>query len=159
MCRDQGSYITDFQRLVRSLTLTFLLFLERPAGSDLLGWGKGYSVNREDCSTYGHHSLHRRSSLTFPGPHSSPPRLPQTRISSILRSLLPPHLHLYLLPTHPHFPACSRFTSGEEITSITVHISPTGLHASWASTSFQGCRTGSPHPCLAPVVMMITDLI
>ena len=159
MCRDQGSYIPDFPRLVRFLTLFSLLFPARPVGSDLLGWGEGCSVNRKDCSTYGHHSLHRRSSLTFPGPHSSPPLLPQTRISSILRSLLPPHLPLYLLPTHPHFPACSRFTSGEEITSITVHFSPTGLHATWASTSFQGCQTGSPHLCLAPVVMVITDLI
>ena len=158
MCRDQGIYTADFQRLVRSLTLFFLFFLVRPAGSDLLGWGKGHSVTREDSSTYGHHSLHRRSSLTFPGPLSSPPRLPQMRISSILRSLLSPHLHLYLLPAHPRFSACSRFTSGEEITSITVHISATGLHATWASTSFQGCQTGSPHPCLAPVVMMNTDM-
>jgi hypothetical protein len=32
----------DFQRLVRSLTLFSFLFLIRPAGSDLLGWGKGH---------------------------------------------------------------------------------------------------------------------
>jgi hypothetical protein len=159
MCRDQGSYTPDFQRLVCSLTLFSFLFLVRPASSDLLGWGKRHSVTREDCSTYGRHSLHRGSSLTFPGRHSSPPRLPQTRISSILRSLLSPHLHLYLLPAHPRFSACSRFTSGEEITSIAVHISATGLHATWASTSFQGRQTGSPHLCLAPVVMMISDMI
>jgi hypothetical protein len=41
MCRDQGIYTPDFQRLVRSLTLFFLFFV-RPAGSDLLGWGKGH---------------------------------------------------------------------------------------------------------------------
>ena len=159
MCRDQGSCSPDFRHLVRSLTLSPILFLVRPTGSDLLGWGKGYSVTPEDCSTYGHRSLHRQSSLTFLGPHSSPPRLLQTRIVSILRSLLPPLLPLYLLTTNLHLPACSRFTSGEEITPITVHTWPTGLHASWGSASFQGCQTNSPHPRLVQVVMMITAMI
>jgi hypothetical protein len=48
---------------------------------------------------------------------------------------------------------------GDNIIHCTVHISATGLHATWASTSFQGCQTGSPHLCLALVVMMISDMI
>jgi hypothetical protein len=114
-------------------------------------------VTREDCSTYGRHSLHCAYSLTVPGRHSSLPRLLQTGISSILHPLLSTHVHLYVLLAHPHFLACLRSTSGEEITLIAVHISATGLHATWASTSFQDYQTGSPHLCPAPVVMMITD--
>jgi hypothetical protein len=108
---------------------------------------------------YGRHSLHRAYSLTVPGRHSSLLWLPQTSIPSILRPLLSTHVHLYVLLAHPHFLACSRSTSGEEITSIAVHISATGLHTTWASTSFQGCQIGSPHLCPAPVVTMITDMI
>jgi hypothetical protein len=105
--------------------------------------GKGFSVTRKDCSTYGLHSPHRPSSLTFPGPHSLPLRLPQTRMSFIPCCLLPPHLFLFLLPTRLPFQACSRCTSGEETTSITVDISPTGPYRSWASMSFPGFQTGS----------------
>jgi hypothetical protein len=108
---------------------------------------------------YGRHSLYRAYSLTVSGHHSSLPRLPQTGISSILRPLLSTHVHLYVLLAHPHFLACSRSMSGLKITSIAVHISATGLHATWASTSFQGCQTGSPHLCPAPVVIMIMDMI
>src|SRR5260370_20240123 len=156
MCGDQGPYAPDLRLLVRSLW-------PRPPfsfpfswwGSDLLGWGKGYSVTREDCSTYGHHYPRHQSLLTFPGPRLSPLRLPRTPKSSIPRSLLSRHLPLCPLPTHLPLKACSPCTSGEETTSITVTTSPTGAYAPLASTSFPSFQTGSSHPHPAQIVMTI----
>src|SRR6266478_1090331 len=136
-------------------------FFASSAGSDLLGWGIGYSVTREDFSTYGHHFPHLQSSPTFPGLHLSPPGLSRMPEPFIPHSPLPPHLPLCPLPTHLPSQACSHCTSGEEITSITVHILPTGVYASWASTNFPGYQTGSLHPRPAAQTLMtiITAMI
>lgn len=119
-----------------------------------IGGVKGYLVTRQDCSTYGHHFPLRQSSLTFPGPHSSPPRLLLTRNLSTPGSPLSLRLPSFPRPTHLLFQACSRCTSGEETTSITVNISPTGPRPTWASTSCPGCQTGSPDP--RPPVLLTT---
>ena len=96
MCRDQDHIpqIFDFWYALHSL---FRLL----GGICTTQVGKGYSVTREACWTYGHPYPHHQSSLTFPGSHLSPPLFLQTRMSSIPLSRLPSHLLLCPLPNPP----------------------------------------------------------
>jgi hypothetical protein len=121
MCRDQDHIpqIFDFWYALHSL---FRLL----GGICTTQVGKGYSVTREACWTYGHPYPYHQSSLTFPGSHLSPPLFLQTRMSSIPLSRLPSHLLCALFPTHLLFQAYSRCTSEGTILN-TVKISPTGV--------------------------------